>query len=117
MCLIVLVLIGSPVSSQQHIQPHSGFQISTAGALNVGVYEGAATLADLKPHGDFGLGTIEGLDGEMVILNGKFYQIKADGVAYPLTDDVTTPFSVVTFFRQERSPERTNDLSGISATN
>ena len=37
-----------PIYSQQHLQPHSGFQISTLGALDAGVYEGAATLAELK---------------------------------------------------------------------
>ena len=95
-----------PVYSQQRLQPHSGFQVSTLGALNVGVYEGATTFAKLKHHGNFGLGTLEGLDGEMVILNGKTYQIKTDGVAYPVADEVKTPFSTVTFFHGERSPSR-----------
>lgn len=100
-CLITLAVSVLPAYSQQFLQPHTGFQVSTSGALNVGVYEGAATLAELKPHGDFGLGTLEGLDGEMVILDGKFYQIKTDGVAYPVTDNSKTPFSAVTFFRRE----------------
>ncbi len=114
--LIALAII-LPVYSQQHLQPNSGFQISTLGALNAGVYEGAATLAELKQHGDFGLGTFEGLDGEMVLLNGKFYQIKTDGVAYAVADEVKTPFSAVTFFRGEQSASLgwTTDLSGVAA--
>lgn len=84
-------------------QAHSGFQISTVGALNAGVYEGAATLAELKQHGDFGIGTLEGLDGEMVVLNGKAYQAKSDGVAYPVIDRAKIPFAAVTFFQKERS--------------
>lgn len=102
-CLIALAVSVLPASSQQRLQPHLGFQVSTSRALNVGVYEGAATLAELKRYGDFGLGTFEGLDGEMVVLNGKFYQIKTDGVAYPVADEVRTPFSAVTFFRREQS--------------
>jgi acetolactate decarboxylase len=109
-CLITLAISALPAYSQQFfqlhrgfLQPHKGFQVSTLGALNVGVYQGATTIADLKPYGDFGLGTFEGLDGEMVILNGKFYQIKADGAAYPVADNSKTPFSAVTFFRKERS--------------
>lgn len=101
-CLIALAVTVLPAYSQQRLQPHPGFQVSTLSALNVGVYEGAATLAELKPHGDFGLGTLEGLDGEMVVLDGKVYQIKTDGVAYPVTDEAKTPFSTVTFFRKER---------------
>lgn len=91
-----------PAYSKQHLQLHPGFQVSTAGALNVGVYEGVATFAQLKQHGDSGLGALEGLDGEMVVFDGKVYQIKNDGVAYPIADDVKTPFAAVTFFRKER---------------
>ena len=101
--LVAFALSVLPAYSQQVLQPDSGFQVSTLGALNVGVYEGAATLAELKQHGNFGLGTFEGLDGEMVGLDGKFYQVKTDGVAYPVTSEVKTPFSTVTFFRRERS--------------
>lgn len=110
-CLIALAVSVLPAYSQKFIQPNTGFQVSTLGALNVGVYEGAATLAELKPHGDFGLGTLEGLDGEMVILDGKFYQIKTDGVAYPVTDNSKTPFSTVTFFRRERSLRLTGKMT------
>ena len=44
--------------------------------LYQGVYAGAA----LKQGGDFGLGTFEGIDGEMTILNGHFYHFRSDGV-------------------------------------
>lgn len=92
-----------PAYSQQIIQHHQGFQVSTLEALNNGVYEGAANFGELKAQGNFGLGTFEGLDGELVVLDGKFYQIKTDGVAYPVRDEMQTPFASVTFFRRERS--------------
>ena len=120
-CLIALAVSVLPAYSQQVLRPHkflrphtgfhTGFQVSTLGALNVGVYEGAATVAELKHHGDFGLGTLEGLDGEMVILDGKIYQIKADGVAYSVTDNSKTPFSAVTFFRREGSLRLTGQMT------
>ena len=100
---VAIALSVLPAYYQQVHQLPSGFQVSTLGALNVGVYEGATTLAQLKLYGDFGLGTFEGLDGEMVGLDGKFYQVKSDGVAYPVAEDAKTPFSVVTFFHKERS--------------
>ena len=37
-------------------------------------------------------------DGEMVGFDGDFYQVKADGIAYPVTDSMRTPFASVTFF-------------------
>ena len=110
-CLIVFAMGVLPAYSQQRLQSHPGFQVSTLGALNVGVYEGAATLAELKRYGDFGLGTFEGLDGEMVVLNGKVYHIKTDGAAYRVVDTVRTSFAAVTFFRKERSLRLTGQLT------
>jgi acetolactate decarboxylase len=57
------------------------------------------TYGELRRHGDFGLGTFNALDGEMIALDGSFYQIKADGVSYPVSDDQRTPFATVLFFR------------------
>ena len=93
--LITLSISVLPAYSRRIFQHYPGFQVSTLGALNAGVYEGAATFSELKQHGNFGLGTLEGLDGEMVAFNGNFYQIKSDGVAYPVTDEMKTPFAAV----------------------
>ncbi|HIK18116.1 MAG TPA: acetolactate decarboxylase [Leptolyngbyaceae cyanobacterium M33_DOE_097] len=108
--LIVLVITVLPAYSQLK-RSQVGFQVSTLGALNVGVYEGAATLAELKQHGDFGLGTFAGLDGEMIVLNGKVYQVKANGTTASPNDEIKTPFSVVTSFRKERSLRLTGQMT------
>jgi len=79
------------------------FQVSTINALLDGEYAGAMTFGELKKHGTFGLGTVDALDGEMIGLEGKFYQIKADGVAYPVPDSMTTPFAVVTVFEADKT--------------
>jgi acetolactate decarboxylase len=77
------------------------YQISTITALKEGVYDGRATFRELKEHGDLGIGTLNGLDGEMIALDGEFFQIKVDGKAYPIMDSAITPFAIVTFFRPE----------------
>ncbi len=82
------------------------YQISTIDALLAGMYEGDITVAELKQHGDLGLGTFNDLDGEMVLLDGIVYQVKADGVAYRVKDSVKTPFATVTKFE--------NDISGTT---
>jgi acetolactate decarboxylase len=79
------------------------FQASTISALLVGVYDGEMTFRELKQHGDFGLGTLNGLDGEMVALDGRFYQVRTDGVAYPIDGAAKTPFAVVKRFRADRT--------------
>jgi len=77
---------------------HTVYQVSTATALVEGVYQGAVRIANLREHGDLGLGTFEALDGEMVILDGKFYQARCDGSVREVSDDVLTPFAVITRF-------------------
>ena len=77
---------------------HELFQTSTIDALLEGRYDGDVSFADLEERGDFGLGTLEALDGEMVALDGSFYQVKADGRAYTIDGGTRTPFAVVTFF-------------------
>ncbi|MGV8175293.1 MAG: acetolactate decarboxylase [Methanothrix sp.] len=74
------------------------FQVSTIDALMQGVFDGFYSFDDLMTHGDFGIGTFDALDGEMVALDGDYYQVKADGVAYPVQDDMTAPFATVTNF-------------------
>jgi acetolactate decarboxylase len=78
------------------------YQTSLMSALMAGIYEGDMTYGELHKHGDFGLGTFNDLDGEMVGFDGMFYQVRSDGSARPVTDDQKTPFAVVTFFQPER---------------
>jgi acetolactate decarboxylase len=58
-------------------------------------------------HGDFGLGTFNRLDGEMLVLDGVCYQLRGDGTATVADLDELTPFAAVTWFR----PDRTIDIS------
>jgi len=69
------------------------------------IYDGNVTFGELKKHGDLGLGTFNNLDGEMIGIDGEFYQIKADEVAYPVDDSMKTQFAVVTFFESDETKE------------
>lgn len=75
-------------------------------ALVEGFYVENTTVALIKEHGDFGLGTFNYLDGEMVILDGNVYQIRSDGEVYSVKDDEQSPFACVTFF----SPDTFDDV-------
>ena len=78
------------------------FQTSTLNALMEGVYDGNITIKELKKYGDFGIGTYEGLDGEMCEVDGKFYQVKADGQVYVVNDKMMSPFAVITHFEPDK---------------
>ena len=78
------------------------YQTSTIDALLAGVYDGDLTLRELRARGDFGIGTYDNLDGEMVLLDGEFHQVKADGKVYSPDLDGETPFAAVCAFRPEK---------------
>lgn len=78
-------------------------QFSILDALMRGLYQAPFSFADVRKSGDFGLGTVDGLDGEMIAVDGTFYKILPDGRAVVLPDTARTPFAVVTFFRPDRA--------------
>jgi acetolactate decarboxylase len=79
------------------------YQVSTIDALMQGVYDGIQPVSEIRKRGDFGIGTFDALDGEMIVLDGKVYQARADGQIYPATDTQTVPFATVTFFENDQS--------------
>jgi acetolactate decarboxylase len=79
------------------------YQVSTIDALLNASYDGDTDIRSLKEHGDFGLGTFNNLDGEMLMLDGTCYQIKSDGKVSEASSDVKTPFACVTFFEPKET--------------
>jgi len=86
------------------------YQTSTIDALLEGVYDGDRTIGELMKAGDFGLGTVQALDGEMILLDGVAYQVRADGTVHVLHDDTLTPFAAVTRYGADRSRELSGPL-------
>ena len=78
-------------------------QVSTIDALLAGVYDGHLACGELRRYGDTGLGTFDKLDGEMAMIDGVVYQVKADGKVYRPSPDVSTPFAAVANFRADQT--------------
>ncbi len=74
------------------------YQTSLMSALLSGVYEGETTMAQLREHGDFGLGTFNKLDGELIAFDGNIFQLRGDGTARRASPEQKTPFATMTFF-------------------
>ena len=100
---LLLAAGGASGGSKKSEKSDTVFQTSTIGALMAGVYDGEMTFEALRRRGDFGLGTFNALDGEMVALDGRFFQVRTDGRAYPVPDSARTPFTVVKHFRADRT--------------
>lgn len=77
---------------------HALFQTSLMAALLDGIYEDDMTVAQLLEHGDFGIGTFNALDGEMVVVDDVAYRLRGDGTASPAEGGAHTPYAVVTDF-------------------
>jgi len=92
-------------------EPHVLFQASTIGALLDGAYDGDLSFSELAEHGNLGLGTLNGLDGEMIALDGDFYRADVEGRAHPVAPDERTPFAVVTHFEPTVEAEIAGPLS------
>jgi len=87
------------------------YQAATIEALTLGVYDGRVSFAELARHGDFGLGTLAGLDGEMVALDGVFHQVRHDGTVHRIAPAAETPFAQVVFFKGSLDFGRVDGLS------
>lgn len=74
-------------------------------ALVEGLYEEDTLISDIKKRGNFGIGTFNNLDGEMVMLGGEVFQLLANGKVKIVDDSMQTPFSCVTFFKADAGEE------------
>ena len=84
------------------------YQVALLQSLTQGYYDGIIKVSELKQHGDTGIGTFEGVNGEMIVLDGVVYQALSDGSVKVADDNETVPFSNVTFFDSDTSEELSN---------
>jgi acetolactate decarboxylase len=104
-CTITLVEPPAQAQPQALANGDLLYQTSTLSSLTAGDFDGELLVNELRLHGDFGLGTFDALDGEMVVLDGDIYQVREDG-APQLADDATqTPFAAVTYFEADQAFE------------
>jgi acetolactate decarboxylase len=85
------------------LEHHTIYQVSTSGALVQGIYQGCVTVGDLLKHGNFGLGTFDGLDGEGILLDGICWQARSDGTVQQAPNDALAPFWAVTQFQADHT--------------
>src|SRR5262245_13299748 len=76
-------------------------QVSVLNALISGRYGAVMPIPELLRCGDFGLGTLDHLDGELIVLDGRAYQARGDGVVVEAGPDRSTPFALVTPFEPD----------------
>lgn len=89
------------------------YQVSLLQGLTYGDYYGSIPVSELKQKGDIGIGTFDGLNGELIMVDGVVYRAAGDGSVEVVSDEETIPFSNVTFL----DSDETKDLKAISDFN
>jgi acetolactate decarboxylase len=72
-------------------------------ALMQGLYRAPMTMEALLDRGDFGIGTFNSLDGEMIVSQGKIHRADAHGRIHEVDLQAKTPFACVTHFSPDTS--------------
>jgi len=98
-------VVTAALSRYLAVPVHTLFQVSISGALVAGVYDREVSVEAILEHGDFGLGTFANLDGEMVVLDGRIYQVQGTGRVSEARPDAGAPFAVVTRFSPQTDVE------------
>lgn len=86
------------------------YQVSITDVFLAGGFDGETTMDALKRHGNFGLGTFNGVDGEMILLENQVYQVKSDGRAVTVAGNAKTPLAVVTCFQPKQTLKVTQPM-------
>ena len=94
---LLLTACGSSVS-ESTADREVIYQVSMLQGLTFGDYNGSVPVSKLKEMGDTGIGTFDGLNGELIMLDGTVYRAAHDGSIEVVPDEETIPFANVTFF-------------------
>ena len=93
--------IGASPAYASQADRESIAQVALLQSLAQGYFGGTVTAVQLRKLGDTGIGTFEGLNGEMIVLDGKVYQALGDGRVIVAPDKTIIPYATVTFFDKD----------------
>ncbi|EIQ7139563.1 acetolactate decarboxylase [Enterococcus faecalis] len=82
--------------SEQYVYQHG-----TLGGLMESLMAGTAEIGTLLTQGDFGIGTLEGSNGEIILLDGTLYHANQTGEITILEGEELTPYAAVTRFQED----------------
>lgn len=88
-------------NAAEPVEKETNNQVALLQSLTLGHFDGSITAAELKTLGDIGIGTFDGLNGELIMLDGVIYRANQDLEVNVVDDKITIPFSNVTFFNKD----------------
>lgn len=100
---VAAMLLSLPCSSNaaNKVNKDTLYQPALLQSLTLGYYDGFITVKDFKKLGDTGIGTFQGVNGELVALNGHIYQALGNGRVVEAAANETIPFANITHFDED----------------
>ncbi len=107
--LFLCIILGSACSKDQ-LGTDPMYQVNSFALFAQGQYDGFYPYSSILKKGDFGIGTFNALNGEMVLLDGKVFRIEAAGTPIQVDGTETAPVATYCKFNEDLSFE----ASGLS---
>lgn len=100
-CLCLVFSLYSCQESEKEVPASNMLQIASFDYFASGQYDGVYPLGELLQKADFGIGTVDGLDGEMIVKDGKAYQVPYTGQVTFINATVMLPFAMMCDFKPD----------------
>ena len=112
-CLLIIFGCAASIPGYAQVSEPKGtlFQVSTVTGLERGLFYPVTTVGQMKQHGNIGVGAFEGMDGELLILDGKAYNAMYSGKVVPVEDNSPIVYGAVASL----SADRTESLKNIAS--
>ncbi len=95
--LLPVLFLAASLSGQIHVNAVM-VQVGDFRKFFAGQLDGSTSISNLLTHGDFGVSTLNGLDGELIIKGNAAYRADAYGDITVVPSTRLTPFASVTNF-------------------
>jgi acetolactate decarboxylase len=106
-----MIFMGQGLFAGQGHKNKTLFQASPVAEFAQSQWDGWMEMSELKANGDFGVGTFDGVDGEMVMLDNVIYKAKGDGSVVRADPGEKSPLAMVTKFRADFTETLTQDYT------
>jgi acetolactate decarboxylase len=112
-CLLAFFVCAASVPCYSQVSQPKGtlFQVSTVTGLERGLFYPVTTVGQMKQHGNIGVGAFEGMDGELLIIDGQAYNAMYDGKVVPVEDNSPIVYGAVAFLNADRTASMQNVAS------
>ncbi len=109
-CLLAFFVCAASVPGYAQVSEPKGtlFQVSTLTGLERGLFYPVTTVGQMRQNGNIGVGAFEGMDGELLIIDGQAYNAMYSGKVVPVEDNSPIGYGAVAVLTANRTESMQN---------